>query len=192
MSGRSSRVLILSDNNRKTARTMENIREQIFQVTDNFLTAIQQLTAQHAALLLQETFSSLGSSKPRATPGAAARTTAPTAPRSRGAKRGDDELEQLSTRFVQFVQANPGLRIEQINKQLGTTTAELALPIRKLVSSGGVTVKGQKRSTTYFAGKNSGAQPVANDDESGGKTAEKGKKGSRSKKSRARGSKSKK
>lgn len=53
-----------------------------------------------------------------------------------------------------FVAKNPGLRIEQINKQLGTTTKELALPIRKLVASGAVKTKGKRRSTSYFAAKN--------------------------------------
>jgi predicted HTH transcriptional regulator len=72
--------------------------------------------------------------------------------RGKGAKRSSDELEKLSEQFVEFVRANPGLRIEQINKQLGTSTKDLALPIRKLVSDGTVKAKGQKRSTTYFAG----------------------------------------
>jgi hypothetical protein len=72
--------------------------------------------------------------------------------RGRGTKRTSDELEKLSESFVEFVKANPGLRIEQINKQLGTTTKDLALPIRKLIADGDVKVKGQKRSTTYFAG----------------------------------------
>lgn len=71
----------------------------------------------------------------------------------RGAKRTSADLEALSERFASFVKANPGLRIEQINKQLGTTTKDLALPIRKLISEGVITAKGQKRSTTYFAGK---------------------------------------
>jgi len=71
----------------------------------------------------------------------------------RGGKRSPADLEALSERFGSFVKANPGLRIEQINKQLGTTTKDLALPIRKLISEGTVTTKGQKRSTTYFAGK---------------------------------------
>ena len=144
----SSRLSILSDNNnRKTAPYMENLREQIFQATDNFLTAIQHLTKQHTALVLQ------GDNKQRVTPAVTS-----TAPRPRGLKRGADELEQLSKRFVQFVQDNPGLRIEQINAQLGTTTPELALPIRKLVSNGTVKVKGQKRATTYFAGKPAAAK----------------------------------
>ena len=71
----------------------------------------------------------------------------------RGAKRSSADLEALSERFASFVAASPGLRIEQINKQLGTTTKDLALPIRKLISEGRIKAKGQKRSTTYFPGK---------------------------------------
>jgi hypothetical protein len=71
----------------------------------------------------------------------------------RGGKRTSADLEALSERFGAFVKANPGLRIEQINKQLGTTTKDLALPIRKLISEGAISTKGQKRSTTYFASK---------------------------------------
>jgi hypothetical protein len=71
----------------------------------------------------------------------------------RGGKRTPEDLEALSQQFGSFVKANPGLRIEQINKQLGTTTKDLALPIRKLISEGIINTKGQKRSTTYFAGK---------------------------------------
>jgi predicted transcriptional regulator len=74
----------------------------------------------------------------------------------RGAKRSSADLEALSDRFASFVAANPGLRIEQINKQLGTTTKDLALPIRKLISEGMLKAKGQKRSTTYFPGKKKG------------------------------------
>src|SRR3954469_16299545 len=74
----------------------------------------------------------------------------------RGAKRTPADLAALSDRVAAFVKANPGLRIEQINKQLDTTTKDLALPIRKLISEGAITAKGQKRSTTYFPGKKKG------------------------------------
>ncbi|TMQ13455.1 MAG: hypothetical protein E6J90_25320 [Deltaproteobacteria bacterium] len=71
----------------------------------------------------------------------------------RGAKRTAADLEALSQKFGTFVKANPGLRIEQINKELGTTTKDLALPIRKLIADGMISAKGQKRSTTYFPGR---------------------------------------
>lgn len=72
--------------------------------------------------------------------------------RGRGAKRTGDELERLADQFHSFVTKHPGLRIEQINKQLGTTTKDLALPIRKLLADGALKTKGAKRSTTYFPG----------------------------------------
>ena len=73
--------------------------------------------------------------------------------RGKGVKRTSDDLDAISDKLVDFVEKTPGLRIEQINKQLGTTTKDLALPIRKLISEGRISAKGQKRSTTYFPGK---------------------------------------
>ena len=70
-----------------------------------------------------------------------------------GVKRTSEDIEAMAENFSTFVRENPGLRIEQINKQLGTTTKDLALPIRKLLAEGVITAKGQKRSTTYFPGK---------------------------------------
>jgi hypothetical protein len=72
--------------------------------------------------------------------------------RGRGAKRSADELDMLAEQFHTYVAKNPGMRIEQINKELGTTTKDLALPIRKLVADGEIKTKGTKRSTVYFAG----------------------------------------
>lgn len=71
--------------------------------------------------------------------------------RGRGAKRTSDELDKMADSFHAFVTKHPGLRIEQINKQLGTTTKDLALPIRKLLAEGALKTKGEKRSTAYFA-----------------------------------------
>jgi hypothetical protein len=71
----------------------------------------------------------------------------------RGVKRTPADLEQISSKFIAFVKSHPGLRIEQINKELGTTTKDLALPIRKLIADGVLKAKGKKRSTTYFVGR---------------------------------------
>src|SRR4051812_23352723 len=69
--------------------------------------------------------------------------------RSRGEKRSGDELDALQEKFHAFVAKNPGLRIEQVHAQLGTTTKDLALPIRKLIGEGRLKTKGRKRSTVY-------------------------------------------
>jgi len=71
--------------------------------------------------------------------------------RAFGAKRDPEALEALAKTFATFVAKHPGLRIEQINKELGTTTKDLALPIRKMIADGSIKTKGEKRSTTYFA-----------------------------------------
>jgi hypothetical protein len=70
-----------------------------------------------------------------------------------GPKRTAADLDMLAEKFASYIKANPGLRIEQINKELGTMTKDLALPIRKLIADGNITTKGQKRSTKYFASK---------------------------------------
>jgi hypothetical protein len=75
-------------------------------------------------------------------------------PRGRRAQRGKRTaavLKGIAAQFASFVADNPGLRIEQINKKLGTSTAELALPIRMLTAEGAIRMVGKKRSTTYFA-----------------------------------------
>ncbi len=72
--------------------------------------------------------------------------------RRKGAKRTASDLDKLGDDFYSFVSKHPGMRIEQINKQLDTTTKDLALPIRKMIGEGSLKTKGEKRSTTYFAG----------------------------------------
>jgi hypothetical protein len=71
---------------------------------------------------------------------------------SKGAKRDPAVLAAIAEKFKAFVAANPGQRIEQINREMGTTTHELMLPIRKLIAEGQISSKGRLRSTTYFAG----------------------------------------
>lgn len=107
---------------------------------DTFVRDITTLAGKAAKQLVESTFGTV-------TPGVPARSSTP-----RG-KRTAEDLDALCDKFAGFVAANPGLRIEQINKQLGTKTKNLALPIRKLLASGRVKTKGQKRSTTYFPGK---------------------------------------
>lgn len=110
--------------------------------TEVFIRDITNLARQATVQLVESTFgTSVGA--PR---------TPPRAGRGRG-KRTPEDLDALCDKFASFVAENPGLRIEQINKQLGTKTNDLALPIRKLLASGHVKSKGQKRSTTYFPGK---------------------------------------
>lgn len=126
---------------------MSDLQSDVNKVVAGFVAQITEL-ARRAALDTLE--SALGKSG-RGGAAAAIAVRAPRGERGRGAKRTSDELERLSEAFATFVRENPGLRIEQINKQLGTTTKDLALPIRKLIADGSIKTKGAKRSTAYFA-----------------------------------------
>jgi len=130
---------------------MSDLQTQMNRVVAGFVAQITELARRAAIDTLEAALT--GSEARRA----AATTTASSGRvRGRGAKRSPDELDKLAERFQAFVKENPGLRIEQINKQLGTTTKDLALPIRKLLAEGAIHAKGQKRSTTYFAGGSGG------------------------------------
>ena len=136
---------------------MSDFQIQMNRVVAGFVAQITELARRAAIDTLEAALGSSGGGGGGGGRRAAATTTTSTAiggrVRGRGAKRTSADLEALSERFASFVKSNPGLRIEQINKQLGTTTKDLALPIRKLISDGVVSAKGQKRSTTYFPGR---------------------------------------
>jgi hypothetical protein len=124
---------------------MPNLQSDIQRLGDGFVAQVTELARRAAMDTLEN---ALGRSGGR---GAGGGLRGGRVGRGRGAKRTADELEKMQDDFLSFVTKNPGLRIEQINKELGTTTKDLALPIRKLISEGMVTAKGKKRSTTYFA-----------------------------------------
>jgi hypothetical protein len=136
---------------------MSDFQNEMNHAVQSFVTQITELARRAAITTLESAFNGRAG-RTGAAPAAVALATAGMArpERSRGgrgAKRTPADLEALSQNFAAFVKANPGLRIEQINKELGTTTKDLALPIRKLIADGTISAKGQKRSTTYFPGK---------------------------------------
>lgn len=133
---------------------MSDFETEMNRVVQGFVAQITELARRAAINTLENALgkptsngSSGGSSSGRRSAVVATRSQA----RGRGAKRSSDELDNLSDKFLDYVKSNPGLRIEQINKTLGTTTKDLALPIRKLIGEGALKTKGEKRSTQYFA-----------------------------------------
>ena len=136
---------------------MSDLQNEMNRTVQGFVTQITELARRAAITTLESAFNGRASRSVAAP--AVASVVAAAAPRAgrprggRGAKRTPGDLEALSEKFASFVKASPGLRIEQINKELGTTTKDLALPIRKLIADGVINAKGQKRSTTYFPGK---------------------------------------
>jgi hypothetical protein len=136
---------------------MSDFQNEMNRTVQGFVAQITELARRAAITTLESAFgerAARGGSAATAVVAVAAGSGRVGRPRGgRGAKRTAADLDALSERVETFVKANPGLRIEQINKELGTTTKDLALPIRKLIADGVINAKGQKRSTTYFAGK---------------------------------------
>jgi hypothetical protein len=68
-------------------------------------------------------------------------------------RRSANELSKVGDEVVKLLVANKkGMRVEEINKALGTTTRELMRPIQKLLTLGKIRKTGERRATTYFAG----------------------------------------
>jgi len=72
-------------------------------------------------------------------------------PRPRGQKRDPKVLAGLVTSTLAYVKKNPGQRLEQIGSGMGVETAELKLPVQKLLADRSLTKKGIKRATVYRA-----------------------------------------
>lgn len=73
--------------------------------------------------------------------------------RSKGAKRSSAEMDRLTASILAHIAANPGTGAREIAAELGLSTKDVALPVKKLVAAGALTTKGQKRATKYFRGK---------------------------------------
>jgi hypothetical protein len=137
---------------------MSDLQNEMNRAVQGFVVQITELARRAAINTLESAFTgrpggstTTPSAAVAASPAASGRVGRPRG--GRGGKRTPEDLESLSGQFASFVKSNPGLRIEQINKELGTTTKDLALPIRKLIAEGMINTKGQKRSTTYFPGR---------------------------------------
>ena len=123
-----------------------DLQGEVNRTVQGFVAQIVELV-RHAAL---ETLQSAFATPAAAGSAARARERAPD-PAGPSPRRTPADLDTLSRRLTACVAAHPGLRITEIKEQLGTTTKDLALPIRKLLSDGAIRTRGRKRSTRYFA-----------------------------------------
>jgi hypothetical protein len=129
---------------------MSDTNSRVQAVIDRFVTEMSAIAREEAARVVLGGFAPAGRAHKASSNGAGVG--------GRGEKRSAESLEELQTKLLGFVKSHPGLRIEEINKQLGTTTRDLALPIRKLVADKQLRVQGQRRATKYFAGGNGSAK----------------------------------
>lgn len=150
---------------------MTDIQHEIDTRVRSFVADLQALFGRHAIAAFQQAVAG-GGKAPAAAPAAAKATKAAKGPKAKpaAAKRGgggkaasttgrrsQDEIEKTIARVLEYITANPGSRMEGINKGLGLPTKRLTRPISKLLSKGAIRREGQKRATTYFAADGSSA-----------------------------------
>lgn len=131
---------------------MSDLNSQISKLVSEFVDNVTALARRAAVDTLTSSLDDRGGRRRGAGSIAAVGDVLKAERRGKGAKRSSSQLDRLQSRVMEFVTANPGMRIEQINKELGTSTRDLQLPIRKLIATGSLKSKGEKRATTYFAG----------------------------------------
>ena len=146
---------------------MTEIEQRINDLVSSFVNEITRLARQAAVDTLQAALAGTGGTvvsdirvagKRRGRPpGSGASTSTASSGggggrRVKGAKRPAGEISETKNTVYQYIRSNPGQRIEQINKTLGTKTADLSLPLKKLLSEGAVRTEGARRATQYFPG----------------------------------------
>jgi len=70
--------------------------------------------------------------------------------RGQRGRRGSDEINALRGKLLAVITENPGRRAEDISAALGTKTAEIAPPLRRMVAERVVRTEGARRGTRYF------------------------------------------
>ena len=73
-------------------------------------------------------------------------------------RRSAENLEKLGDTILGYVKLNQGMRLEQIAKDLNLSTAEMKRPVALLLEAKKLSTKGQRRGTTYYAGRGGSAR----------------------------------
>jgi hypothetical protein len=95
-----------------------------------------------------------GRGRPRSTAKAApAPKAARKGRRRKGEKRNPADITKLTERLLSAISSKPGQRMEHLGKTLGASTAELQIPVARLLAGKKITRKGEKRATKYFPSK---------------------------------------
>lgn len=141
---------------------MTEIEQRINDLVSSFVNEITRLAREAASETLQRALAGTGGAavaaprvagrRGRAAKARATAAVAASSRRAKGAKRAPGEIVETKNKVHSFIKANPGQRIEQINKQLGTKTSDLSLPLKKLLSEGAIRTEGARRATKYFPG----------------------------------------
>jgi hypothetical protein len=133
----------------------QNTQEQLQGAVDTFTVRIFTLLGEALTAFVTEINQGLDQLKP-AGPGIRPRSGAPAAlappPAGTSSRRTTDDLVAAGKQVLKLLQQRSGgMRIEEINRAIGTDTRQLMRPIKMLLQDRKLRKTGQRRSTTYFA-----------------------------------------
>lgn len=129
---------------RQSLMSSKSFEQQIRNSIEAFVEELSTLVRQAAIQSVNDAFA--GPSQG----GTPRRRAGSPAGRRKGEKRDPADLAQLEALLLSAIKSAPGQRMEQIAKGMKTSTKELALPAKKLISSGKLKTKGDRRATKYF------------------------------------------
>ena len=134
---------------------MPSVDQQVEDRIQAFVAELSELVRRQALQAVAEVLGGGGarSNGARTRPARTGRQKAP----AFGVRRTPEQLATAEKKLTAYVAAHPGLRIEEINAAIGTTTRELRRPLTKLVRSGVLRRKGVKRAARYFPGRKAAA-----------------------------------
>lgn len=157
---------------------MQNsLKQDIQKLVDGFASDLERLVRQAAVRAVSDALGApaASASKPASLPAksrvrsnkkpakAPAKAAAPRAAKaakassagSRGKtriRRNDSQINGLANQIHDYVASHPGQRAEQIKAALKISSGNWGLPIKRLIDSGRLVAKGEKRATTYTRG----------------------------------------
>ena len=117
-----------------------------------FVVNLRQAIAQEAA----EAFVIAGGGAPRAKPGPKPKGATSATPKmkvvkSKGGKRTAGEIEAQGEAVLAYLKKNPASNAEAIGAALGMSSAELSLPVAKLLKQKSLKHVGERRGRKYSA-----------------------------------------
>jgi len=66
-------------------------------------------------------------------------------------RRSPTQIQRTAAKLLAYITKNPGQRSEQISQGTKLSTADMALPLKKLLTEKKIKAKGKARGTTYTA-----------------------------------------
>ena len=139
---------------RLTLFAMNSLDSQIQDSIQSFAEGLAKLVKEAAVASVQEALGQSAPIRSKVTRRGRPVSTKKAAGRIR---RSPEQLAAMSSEILSHIKANPGQRLEQIAVDLGMNTSEMKRPLALMMEAKKLSTKGQKRGTTYYAGKAKGA-----------------------------------